>query len=293
MGDSPRRPQPGGGWAAPAERRRECHVRAIRPAYDDEMSKVARTAAMRSVVAGARSRESRMPYTFTLTATIPASPEDIYQAWLDSIGHSEMTGGEATTSDEVGAEVSAWDGYISGRNLELVSGERIVQSWRTSEFGDEDEDSVITVVLQETEDGTLLTLEHSNVPDEHKSYEQGGWQSNYFEPMAAYFTELKEDAELKQNIAAPAAPKPPPKSAPKKPAKTATKQSAKAGRKKIAGKARRHASAKPSKRSARRKASSSKKAAPKKSKAKANARATTARTRAKSSARKGARGKRR
>ena len=93
------------------------------------------------------SRESRMPYTFTLTATIPASPEEIYQAWLDSIGHSEMTGGEATTSDEVGAEVSAWDGYISGRNLELVPGERIVQSWRTSEFGDEEEDSVITVVL--------------------------------------------------------------------------------------------------------------------------------------------------
>ena len=157
-----------------------------------------------------------MPYTFTLTATIPASREEIYQAWLDSIGHSEMTGGEATTSDEVGAEVSAWDGYISGRNLELVSGERIVQSWRTSEFGDEDEDSVITVVLQETEDGTLLTLEHSNVPDEHKSYEQGGWQSNYFEPMVAYFTELKEDADIKQNIAEPAAPKAPPKSAPKK-----------------------------------------------------------------------------
>lgn len=23
-----------------------------------------------------------MPYTFTLTASIPASPEEIYQAWL-------------------------------------------------------------------------------------------------------------------------------------------------------------------------------------------------------------------
>jgi uncharacterized protein YndB with AHSA1/START domain len=30
-----------------------------------------------------------MPYTFTLTATIPASPEEIYRAWLHSIGHSE------------------------------------------------------------------------------------------------------------------------------------------------------------------------------------------------------------
>jgi uncharacterized protein YndB with AHSA1/START domain len=72
---------------------------------------------------------------------IPASPAEIYNAWLDNIAHSEMTGGEAIMSDEVGAEVSAWDGYITGRILELVPGERIVQSWRTTEFDDEIEDS--------------------------------------------------------------------------------------------------------------------------------------------------------
>jgi uncharacterized protein YndB with AHSA1/START domain len=117
-----------------------------------------------------------MPYSYTLSTVVPASPAEIYRAWLDSVTHSEMTGGEATMSDEVGADVSAWDGYITGRNLELVPGERIVQSWRTTEFDDEFEDSIVTIVLQETEDGTLLTLQHSNVPDEHKSYEEGGWQ---------------------------------------------------------------------------------------------------------------------
>jgi uncharacterized protein YndB with AHSA1/START domain len=129
-----------------------------------------------------------MPYTFTLTATIPASPQEIYEAWLDSLGHSEMTGGEASMSDEVGAEVSAWDGYINGRNLELIPGERIVQTWRTSEFAKEHDDSVISIVLREVSGGALLTLEHSNVPDDHRSYEEGGWQSNYFEPMVVYFT---------------------------------------------------------------------------------------------------------
>ena len=153
-----------------------------------------------------------MPYTYTLTAIIPASPAEVYQAWLDSIGHSEMTGGEAEMSDQVGAEVSAWDGYISGRNLELVPGERIVQSWRTSEFGDEHEDSLITIMLQEVGGGTLLTLEHSNVPEEQRSYEEGGWQSNYFEPMAAYFTERKQ------------------KSVRTAPKKTATKSTSKAKR---------------------------------------------------------------
>jgi hypothetical protein len=32
----------------------------------------------------------------------------------------EMTRSEANVSDEVGAEVSAWDGYITGRNLTFM-----------------------------------------------------------------------------------------------------------------------------------------------------------------------------
>jgi uncharacterized protein YndB with AHSA1/START domain len=169
-----------------------------------------------------------MPYAFTLTAVIPASPQEVYDAWLDSLGHSEMTGGKANMSDQIDAEVSAWDGYINGRNLELIPGERIVQSWRTAQFGDEHEDSIVTVVLTQTGDGTLLTLEHSNVPDEQRSYEEGGWHSNYFEPMAAYFTARKQEAT---GAAVPRAArkrpsKPPAKRAPKArpPAKSKSKR---------------------------------------------------------------------
>jgi uncharacterized protein YndB with AHSA1/START domain len=133
-----------------------------------------------------------MQYAFTLTTTIPASAQEIYEAWLDSLAHSEMTGSEAIMSDEVGAEVAAWDGYITGRNLELVPGERIVQSWRTSEFTDEHEDSIITLTLEEVADGTLLTLVHSKVPEGQTSYERGGWQVHYFEPMKEYFARRKK-----------------------------------------------------------------------------------------------------
>ena len=111
-----------------------------------------------------RQREAKMPYDFKLTAIVPASPQEIYDAWLDSFAHSEMTGSQAMLSDEIGAEIYAWDGYITGRNLELVPGERIVQSWRTTEFGDEHEDSIITLTLEGVDGGTLLTLVHSNVP---------------------------------------------------------------------------------------------------------------------------------
>jgi len=230
-----------------------------------------------------------MPYTFSLTAIIPASPVEIYQAWLDSVGHSEMTGGEATMSDEVGAEVTAWDGYISGRNLELVPGERIVQSWRTSEFGNADEDSIITVVLREVDEGTLLTLEHSNVPDQHKSYEEGGWQSNYFEPMVAYFSEVEADIAEPAPRQAPATKAP--KKAAKPPARSGGNKTAgnKTAAKKRAGGARRAASAGGAKRAAPRGKAAKKKRGT--GKAKASAKATG--TRAKSAARRTARRKRR
>jgi uncharacterized protein YndB with AHSA1/START domain len=132
--------------------------------------------------------EAQMPYAFTLTTTIPASAQEIYDAWLDSRAHSQMTGGDASMTDEVGAEVTAWNGYITGRNLALVPAERIVQAWRTTKFTDEHEDSIITLTLEEVDDGTLLTLVHSNVPDGQTTYEGGGWQQHYFEPMKAYFS---------------------------------------------------------------------------------------------------------
>jgi Activator of Hsp90 ATPase homolog 1-like protein len=70
-----------------------------------------------------------------------------------------------------------------------MPGERIVQSWRTADFSDEHEDSIITLTLEAVEGGTLLTLAHTNVPDGQTSYELGGWEEHYFEPMTQYFAD--------------------------------------------------------------------------------------------------------
>src|SRR5277367_1977505 len=129
-----------------------------------------------------------MSYEFTLTETIPAAPQAVYAAWLDSDGHTGMTGGKAEMSAQPGAGYTAWDGYISGKNLELAPGQRIVQSWRTTQFPEAHGDSKITVTLTPVEGGTLLKLVHSDVPDGQTSYEKGGWQTHYFEPMKRYFS---------------------------------------------------------------------------------------------------------
>jgi activator of HSP90 ATPase len=128
-----------------------------------------------------------MAYDFELSDVLPATPQAIYAAWLSSDGHTAMTGADAQVDPRVGGEFEAWDGYISGRTLQLEPGRRIVQSWRTAEFSPADEDSQVEVLLEPVAAGTRITLRHTNVPDGQRGYEQGGWQENYFDPMRAYF----------------------------------------------------------------------------------------------------------
>ena len=114
------------------------------------------------------------------------TPEELYKAWLDSEQHSAMTGGEAECSDQVGADFTTWDGYITGKNLELEPNKRILQNWRTVEFNEEDEDSILEVLFESKEGGTELKLIHTHIPEGQTQYEQG-WIDSYFSPMREYF----------------------------------------------------------------------------------------------------------
>lgn len=135
-----------------------------------------------------------MKVSFVLKETFEAEPSVIYDAWLDSTLHSEMTGGEAHCTDKAGDPFSTWDGYITGRNIELIKDEKIVQSWRTTEFHQNDDDSILTIELtKKPNGGTELTLAHSNIPEGQTQYEQG-WIDNYFVPMKDLFSRLKRES---------------------------------------------------------------------------------------------------
>lgn len=123
---------------------------------------------------------------FTLTTKIKASPKDIYTAWMSNEGHSNMTGGEAIISNKIDGEFTAWDGYIEGKTLTLEPFKRIVQSWRTDNFKEEEEDSQIEIILTQIDDFTELTLIHTNVPESGSHYKKG-WDDSYFKPMKDYF----------------------------------------------------------------------------------------------------------
>jgi activator of HSP90 ATPase len=128
-----------------------------------------------------------MALSFTVSDIIPASKEIIYNAWLDGKQHAAMTNTGLTQADtKVGDSFSAHDGYITGNNVELIPNFKIVQSWRSTEFSEDEADSLIEVTFEDNDNGTLVTLTHSNLPPHGMQYESG-WKAYYFEPMREYF----------------------------------------------------------------------------------------------------------
>ena len=129
-----------------------------------------------------------MENKFTLSDVIPATPEQIYTAWLSTDGHTKMTGSPAEVEAGVKGKFTAWDGYISGQTLELKPYTRIVQAWRTTEFPEDSPDSCIEILLESVKGGTKVTIIHSNIPDGQVDDYRQGWQDFYFKPMKDYFS---------------------------------------------------------------------------------------------------------
>lgn len=132
-----------------------------------------------------------MPDSIKLSVKLPVKQREIYEAWLDAQKHSDFTGSPATIERKVGAEFTAGDGYITGKNLELYRFYKIVQSWRTTDFPEDAEDSRVEILIDSIPEGTKVTIVHTNLPEGDGKKYRKGWKDHYFTPMKEYFS--KED----------------------------------------------------------------------------------------------------
>ncbi len=132
-----------------------------------------------------------MKDSIKVSIVLPVTAKRLFEAWLDSKEHSKFSGGKAKINPHPGEGYSAWDGYISGKTLQLQPYGRIVQSWRTTDFKPTDKDSILEVLLEKVDKGTRMTILHTEIPNgKGKEYEEG-WIKYYFEPMKKYFTNDK------------------------------------------------------------------------------------------------------
>jgi uncharacterized protein YndB with AHSA1/START domain len=129
-----------------------------------------------------------------LSVELAATPERVFSAWIDGELHGAMTGAGASSDPRVGGMFTAWDGYITGEHLELDAPTedeprgRIVQTWRTTQFEAADPHSILALALEPMDGGTLLLLEHSEIPTGQGAAYATGWREHYFEPMRRFFS---------------------------------------------------------------------------------------------------------
>ncbi|HET7108966.1 MAG TPA: SRPBCC family protein [Candidatus Acidoferrum sp.] len=97
----------------------------------------------------------------------------------------------AEISREPGGAFSLFGGYISGRQVELVANERIVQAWRAGSW-DPGSYSIARFVLVESGDGTKIVFDHTGFPKGQAEHLAEGWRGNYWEPLAKYLGEEKK-----------------------------------------------------------------------------------------------------
>jgi len=130
--------------------------------------------------------------TIKQNVVVPATPKEVYEAFMDAKKHSEFTGDKASCDPKVGGKFTAGDGYISGKNLELEMGKKIVQEWITTEWPKGYPPSRLELTFKKVKEGTEISMVHSNVPAEQADDYAQGWIDFYWKPLKEYFEKISD-----------------------------------------------------------------------------------------------------
>jgi activator of HSP90 ATPase len=88
-------------------------------------------------------------------------------------------------STEAGGAISLFGGYVTGRQIELVPNERIVQVWRAGGW-DPGDYSIAKFQLVEQGAVTKIVFDHTGFPIGKAEHLAAGWKMNYWEPLEKF-----------------------------------------------------------------------------------------------------------
>ncbi len=124
-----------------------------------------------------------------------AAPDRVYKALTDpsqfsKISELSMPGATASISSEAGGTFSLFKGHITGRHIELVPNQRIVQAWRDDGWAP-GVYSIAKFELHQSGAGTELVFDHTGFPQGSAPHLATGWKSHYWDPMAKFLAQSK------------------------------------------------------------------------------------------------------
>ena len=115
---------------------------------------------------------------------LSATPEEVFAALTNPATIQLWSGDPAIMSTEPGSEFSLWEGNIEGTNLEFEKDKKIVQQWY---FGEQEEDSIVTIKLFADRNKTSVELRHTNIPDDDYDNIVDGWNDVYFGSLIEFY----------------------------------------------------------------------------------------------------------
>ena len=120
--------------------------------------------------------------TIQQTINFGASPHEVYALLMESKKHQSLSGERAQISRKVGGKFRAWGGHITGFNLVLQPGRKIVQAWRATGWWPEHY-SIAIFDIEKTQSGSKLRFTQIGVPPQRYSGHYRGWIEAYWTPM--------------------------------------------------------------------------------------------------------------
>jgi uncharacterized protein YndB with AHSA1/START domain len=91
----------------------------------------------------------------------------------------------AEISRDAGGAFTLFGGHISGRHIELIPNERIVQAWRAGDWAI-GIFSIARFQLAKDGAGTRLVFDHTGFPVGQAEHLAAGWKANYWEPLEKF-----------------------------------------------------------------------------------------------------------
>jgi uncharacterized protein YndB with AHSA1/START domain len=144
--------------------------------------------------AGTQDEISRTAESIHQETVFKASRQRVYEALTDTKQFDQVielsgamksfgAGGKPTEiSSEEGGRFTLFGGYITGRHIELLPNERIVQAWRAGRWP-QGVYSIVKFELVEQGGGTKIVFEHTGFPKGEAESLASGWKAHYWDPL--------------------------------------------------------------------------------------------------------------
>lgn len=125
-------------------------------------------------------------------ATVPATPAQVYAILADAEALSALSGMSGQAARSAGEEFSAFDGHVTGRQIDLVPDQRVVQAWRFPVW-EPGRYTIVRFTLATEDGGTRLVIDQPEGADAlgcHQTWHDhldANWPTFYLTPLTKHF----------------------------------------------------------------------------------------------------------